>query len=262
MRKKAFLVLLLLCFSGVTFGQIRSNSDGLVKVLKRVSLGVKGGVNICKTVYTDLNIKIDENDFVPKYAFGAYIEIPMRRFLSISPEFMYIQRGAKLHYNYAGVFPSEYQITARFIDVRVPFQFYYPITNFFKPYAYIAPDFGYVLGGHIDEKRTGLDESHIDIGKANYRSFDLSVLVGIGTRFDINLGQTYMFVKIEAGYNHGFMDTFSDMEKAESSTPANVNAFNNTGRRYNRGIEVMLSIGIPLYLKESSCSEFQRVVRW
>ncbi len=260
--KKAFLMLFLLCVCGVTYGQIRLN-DGSILVSKRVSIGLKGGVNICKMLYTDSNVKI-EHDFGFRPAAGVYIEIPVRRFLSISPEFLFIQRGTQTSYEYDVDYIINYKMNVRYIDFRVPFQFYWLVSNTFKPYAFVAPDFGYVLGGTIslEQKYLEIEEAHCDIGSANHSQYDFSILMGVGFRFDINMKNTSIFIKVEGGYNNGLLNTFSPKETEDGSTPLNVYAYNNTGYRFNRGIEVMLSIGMPLYFRQGTCSYFEKQSRW
>lgn len=264
MKRKILLILLLLGICGVSFGQIRMKNDGQVLVSKRVSFGVKFGVNDAVMKYTDENLLI-KHSYSIRPAAGVYMEIPVRRFFSISPEFMYIQRGTKTNYLYADKYPTEYRINARYFDFRIPFQFYWLISNSFKPYAFIAPDFGYVMGGHITWKINGLNVSEADqkcdIGTANMNGYDISALAGIGFRFDINMSKTSLFIKVEGAYNYGFINTFSDMEKHDGSSSLNVHAYNVTGKRYNRGIEVMVSIGMPLYSKKGTCSYFEKEPR-
>ena len=267
MRKKLFLAVLLLFVSGLTYGQIRRSDHGSVMVNKRVSLGVKGGVNICKMIYTDGNVNVPQ-DFSLKPAMGIYAEIPVRRFMSVSPEFMYIQRGTHSNYTWTEkMFVVDYKMNVRYIDLRVPIQFYWLIANWLKPYAFVGPDFGYVLGGSVEQRIENPEPymaayTSVAIGSATHSPFDVSVFGGIGCRFDINLSKTKLYVKLEGAYNHGLFNTFGPKEIDESASPAFINGFNNTGYRFNRGIEVMLSVAVPLYIKEESCSYFESPRRW
>lgn len=266
MKKGLLLVLFFLGILGVANGQIILRNSREVLVAKRVSMGVKFGVNDCKMYYTDDKIGATHN-FSMRPAAGLYFEIPVARFFSISPEFMYIERGTKSTYTYGKneEITVDYQFKARYFDFRVPFQFYWLISNSFKPYAFVAPDFGYVLGGRITMDQPKLEERpHLscDVGSANISPYDLSLLMGVGFRFDIKMDKTAMYIKVEAAYNHGLMDTFSDKEKSDSPTSLNVNAYNVTGHRYNRGIEFMLSVGMPFYSKKGTCSYFERPSRW
>lgn len=262
MKRKLLLILLLLGLCGVTYGQIRMSNDRRVLVSKRVSFGVKAGINDAVMKYTDEKITI-KHQYSIKPAIGAYMEIPVRRFFSISPEFMFIQRGTKTSYQYEDKFTVDYKLNVRYFDFRIPLQFYWLITNSFKPYAFVAPDFGYVLGGKITLNQPGLDisEASCDVGRANMNGYDISALAGIGFRFDINMDKTSLFIKIEGAYNYGFINTFSDIEQHDGAEPLNVHAYNVTGKRYNRGIEVMISLGMPLYSKKGTCSYFEKEPR-
>lgn len=270
MKRRILLILILLGICGVSYGQIGLSNDRRVLVPKRVSIGVKLGVNDAVMKYTDVNVQVPQN-YTIKPAAGVYMEIPIRRFFSISPEFMYIQRGTQTTYPYEG-HTANYRINARYADIRIPFQFYWLISNSFKPYAFVAADFGYLLGGEITWRVDGLTTDYpeanqkCDIGTANMYGYDISALAGIGFRFDFTMNKTFLYVKIEGGYNYGFMNTFSPMEKTDESLPLNIHAYNVTdkeGKRYNRGIEVMLSIGMPLYSKKGTCSYFDNVPkRW
>ena len=227
-------------------------------------MGVKGGMNYCKMFYTDDNLEIT-HDFSMRPSGGLYIEIPVLRFFSISPEFMFIQRGTKTTYVYDKDITVDYKLNARYFDFRVPFQFYWLLSNSFKPYAFVAPDFGYVLGGKITVDQPKLKElphASCDVGEANMNLYDFSVLLGVGFRFDIKMEKTSLYIKVDAAYNHGLVNTFSSKEKSDGSSSLNVNAYNVTGSRYNRGIEFMLSVGMPFYSKKGTCSYFERPSRW
>ena len=262
MKRKLFLILLLLGLCGVSYGQIRMKNDKRVLVSKRVSFGIKGGINNAVMKYTDSNIKIEHQRSV-RPAIGVYMEIPVRRFFSVSPEFMFIERGTKTAYQYEDRYAVDYTMKVRYFDFRIPLQFYWLLTNTFKPYAYVAPDFGYVLGGKITLNQPGLDipEATCDVGSANIKGYDISAVAGIGFRYDINMSRTSLFIKVEAGYNYGFVNTFSYIEQHDGAEPLNVHAYNVTGKRYNRGIEVMVSLGMPLYSKKGTCSYFEREPR-
>lgn len=269
MKKGLLLVLLFLGICGVTYGQISfKNSRRDVLVARRVSMGVKGGVNYCKMFYFNERTETTHY-FRVKPAVGIYFEIPVLRFFSISPEFFYIVRGDQAMNTWGNnnEITVDYRLNARYFDFRIPFQFYWLISNSFKPYAFVAPDFGYVLGGKITEDRINYQpqpHTSCDIGTANINSYDVSMLIGVGFRFDIKMEKTSLYIKVDAAYNHGFVDTYSEMEKNDAATPQNVNAYNvePADKRCNHGFEFMLSVGMPFYSKKGTCSYFERPSRW
>ena len=265
MRKRTIITLALLLASVVSMGQIRISNDRSVRVSRRVSMGVKLGVNDAVMEYTDKEITSLKHTHMLKPIGGIYVELPVLRFFSVSPELMFIQRGTIVEWSWLG-HPTTYTLNARYLDFRIPLQFYWPVSNVFKPYVYVSPDFGYVLGGNITIDQPGGDmgSKEIAIGRANMKSFDMGLVLGIGFRFDVKLEKRYIYVKVEGAYNRGLLNTFSEKELEDNSQSANVNAYNVSGARYNRGYEVMISVGMPFYKKGETCSYFrkQRRNRW
>ncbi|MBQ6083428.1 MAG: PorT family protein [Bacteroidales bacterium] len=264
MKKTIILLMICLISGGMLKAQMRIGNDRRVNLSKIVSMGVKFGVNDATMVYTDKQLKDLNSTYSIKPSFGLYLEIPVTRWLSVSPELMYIGRGGMVSYETNNTNNVDYKINSRCVDFRVPIDLYMIMSRSFKPYVFVAPDFGYVLGGEISMKQDGVTavSQEIEIGSANMKEYNVSVLFGLGFRFDVYMPQTALYVKLEAGYNYGLTDTFSKMEKDESSVAENVNAYNISGDRFNRGLEVMISIGMPFYRNTGTCSTFRKANRW
>ncbi len=264
MRK---LVILLLLLTAVTTTDAQIMKKGIVKKsvdrTNAIVVGLKGGINLPYMDYTDPNLSSLPHDTLLKPIGGIFVEIPVRDYFSVAPELMYMQRGtATSFYNRDSVW-TDYDMNYHSVELRVPCIFSYKVNNWFQPYAFVGPDFGYVLGGNIIQDRTqnGTQLSHdsIGIGSSNINKFHFSVLGGVGMRFNINFSTFTLVTKLEAAYNYGILDTYSRNEHVESSDPTNVNAYNTTGYRYSKGLECCLSIGIPLrFAGKDACAAFAK----
>ena len=263
MRKGIIIAIIMLAFSMEMLGQIRMYNDRRVMVSKRVSMGVKVGATDAIMEFTDDNLKDLSRTSVIRPVGGIYVEIPVAKFFSVSPEIMFMQRGTTVSYNWEG-YTTDYRLNSRAIDLRIPLQFYWVASNVFKPYVFFGPDFSYVIGGKInlDQPDGEMGNKEIEIGEANMNKYDVSVMAGIGFRFDINMDKRYLYIKIEGSYNHGLLNTYSQREMDDAVQSANVNAYNVTGKRYNRSFEVMISVGMPFYKKGDMCSYFGRKRVW
>ncbi len=275
MKKIFLLFACFVCFVGSMMAQ-----DGLVfnKFQKKgdkdrtnaVMIGVKGGLNMASMLFTDEALRnLDESTMMRPIG-GVFVEFPIKGGLSLAPEFMLVGRGTDKSYvareeqeqNITNVM-TNYTIESFYLDLRIPVIYRFNVTDWFNPYIFAAPDAGFRLGGNISLNKVQdgvvLEEESmsVEIGNANMKGFTMSVLAGVGFRFNIDFQRFTLVTKIEAAYNYGFIDTYSPMEKDDSAMSTNVNAYNITGYRFNRGIEAMISIGLPLkFSKNNGCSDF------
>lgn len=219
-------------------------------------IGIKGGMNIATMRYTYDNIK-NLSKYAVRPALGIFVEIPVDLYMSIQPEFMYMGRGMSASYTYKQHYTVDYNINSNYADFRLLFIGKYPLKHI-TPYIFAAPDAAFLLGGKMSVKQHGLEisEATIDIGESNMKSFDFSILAGAGIRHNFTFPTFSLIAKIEVGYNFGLIDTFSSMERDETATPANVYAYRHHGERFNRGLEIMISLGIPLKFEQTSCYKF------
>lgn len=258
--KKHLLVLLILfaCFdcaiAQTTVEAIR-NKRGKERESASI-IGIKGGVNIATMRYTYDNIK-NLSEYAVRPAFGVFVEIPVNRHMSIQPEFMYMGRGMSASYTYKQNYTVDYNIKSNYADFRLLFIGKYPLKHV-TPYIFAAPDAAIRLGGKMSVKQHGLEipEAIINIGESNMKSLDFSVLAGAGVSHHFVFPTFSLIAKIEVGYNFGLIDTFSSMERDETAIPANVYAYKHHGERFNRGLEIMISLGIPLRFEQTNCYDF------
>ena len=263
MRRAIIMTIVMLAMCTEMLGQIRMYNDRRVLVSKRVSMGVKVGAADAVMELTDHNLENLSRSRVIRPVGGIYVELPVTRFFSVSPELMFMQRGMTMTYTWEG-YVTDYRLNSRSIDLRVPLQLYWVASNVFKPYVFVGPDLSYVIGGKISQEQPGgeMGNKEIEIGEANMNKYDVSLMAGVGFRFDINMDKRYLYVKIEAAYNHGLLNTYSQREMDDAVQSVNVQAYNVTGKRYNRSFEVMISVGMPFYKKGETCSYFGKRRTW
>lgn len=256
--KKAIIILMTVFCLG-TLGQAQTKSNSLDNT---VSIGVKGGLNVPRMLYTDANLAVLPQDFTIKPIGGLYVDIPMGEFMMLSPEVMFVQRGMTTSYEHQSGSQVNYHIASQYVDLRLPLAFRLRVVDAFQPYAVAGLEAGYLLGGEIHLDRTApiaLDET-IAIGSANMASLHGGVFAGLGIRSEIDFGSFGIALKLEASYHQGLIDSYSTMEHNETATPLNVNAYNIAGLRMPRGLEFCIGIGLPLKFnnQKDACWTFSR----
>ena len=74
-------------------------------------------------------------------------------------------------------------------------------------------------------------------------SFDISLAVGAGIKYNIHFQMFSIVLKLDASYNFGFLNTNNASEPVYVD---NIAYHVKDDSRRNRGLEFMLSIGVPL----------------
>lgn len=259
MKKYCLIISLLLGMSAISTAQMSQYNSKK----EPVTIGIKGGLNIPQMWYFQneaLSKLSQKMAFTPTG--GLFVEIPVNNVLIIAPEAVYVQRGTDMDYKHktSGAM-VHYSMNVSYADVRLPFEFRWPVNPYFQPYLVAGVEGGVRLFGQIHIDRTapiGLDQT-IDVGDANMGLIHAGVLAGLGIRSKFNIGAMGMVVKLSASYHQGLLDTYSAMEKDGSAQSVNVNAYQMTGSRLPRGIEATLGIGIPLEKHaDDACATFSR----
>lgn len=254
MRKLA-IVFCLLILPSWSMAQWTGN-----KTKDNISIGIKGGINFPGMRYTDPHQSVLPQDTLIKPLGGVFVDIPINQFLTIAPEVMYVGRGMRTHYKHYSNNTIIYGIQANYVDLRIPVMLGIEVTSWFQPYLVVGPDAGYCLGGKIQIDQAGMPNPEISVplGKANITPWYLGTFGGLGLRFFPTINEKRAQIKLDAVYNYSFMDSFSPMEHNETSQAQNVNAYNLTGERFPRGIEVTLGVVIPLIREKDACYGFSR----
>lgn len=251
--RKVLFILCMLAISICTVGQHRSSNQ--------ISLGLKGGVNFAGMAYTDWHLSELPQQMPLRPVGGIFVDIPLSKHFGLAPEIMYVERGMKTTYFHYSNYEVQYEIHSRYVDLRIPFLAGISITSWMQPYLVVGVDAGWLLGGNIHLHQPGFPDpdTTIKIGKANMRSFYLGAFGGVGIRFFREINGQKAQLKIDATYNFDFVDTFTDMEHYDEAQPINVNAYNITGKRFPKGIEITLGITIPLRSGEDdACYSFSK----
>ena len=255
MRKFLF-ILCLVAASIWALGQQRTSNQ--------VSLGIKGGVNFAGMTYTDWHLSELPQQMPIRPVGGIFVDIPLSKHIGLAPEVMYVERGMKTAYFHYSNYEVQYEIHSRYVDLRLPFLAGINITSWMQPYLVAGLDVGWLLGGNIHLRQLGFPDpdTTIMIGKANMRSLYFGAFGGLGIRFFREINGQKTQLKIDATYNFDFVDTFTDMEHSDEAQPINVNAYNITGKRFPKGIEITVGITIPLRSGEDdACYSFSKN-RW
>ena len=229
-----------------------------------VSIGFKGGLILPHFHYTDKNVNDISHDLLLRPAAGVFVEIPIGNF-SVSPQVLYAGSGSSSTYRYKELYDVHYQALTNYIDVRVSASYRLKLSETFHPYLFVSPGMGVLLfNGTISLEQQGLDiaEVEVDVTDANMNNMNAYVVGGVGVQTNFNFARFSLFLKLDAGYNFGFFNTFSKKEMDETAHPTNIHAYNNTGKRFTRGLEFMLSIGVPLKFDSLKCNGFGRTAYW
>lgn len=228
---------------------------------QHITFGIKGGVNLASMRFTDWHLGDLPQKMVLRPVGGLFVDLPVLNWLSIAPELMYVERGMETVYTHYSGYEVDYAIRSRYVDFRLPLLLGINVTSWLQPYLVVGGDVGYLLGGEIQLKQTGLPnpELSVDLGKANMKPLYLGAFGGLGLRFFYHLNGQRAHVKVEATYHREFLDTFSEMEHNDQAHPENVNAYNITGKRFPQGIEFTLGVTLPLIPGErDACYNFSR----
>lgn len=274
MKKYIFLlVCLFVCCSAFSQGMVFNKFEYRKGVdrSRAVIIGLKGGVSFANMYYSDKNLKSLTMSLLVRPDYGIFVEVPLKYNIAVGMDILKTGKGTDISYNSHGDVnsPVRYTIKSDYLDVRIPVSYKFIVTYEFMPFVYVAPYASYCLGGEISlnqKKYYEYDQdinTTIDIGNANMRQFDFGAVVGAGLRYDFNFTSFSIVTKIEAGYNFGLRNTYSkmEMENGFGNNPTNhnivnVNAYNLQGKRFNRGFEAMISIGLPLKFIDRGCSNF------
>lgn len=276
MKKNICILICLFVFVGQLSAQQasthkRNKSRNTITTSKAVIIGLKGGVDMAGMKYTLSTLSSAEQSIYLRPAGGVFAEFPLSKSFSIGADVMFQGRGVNMTYYDHGDerYSVNYKITSNYFDLRIPFTFRFIPKKVVNPYIFIAPDFSMLGGGGISLNQKAspygnseLDET-IEIGDANMKSYSISAIAGVGARFNLNFSRFALVMKLDVAYNFGFVNTYSDKEmnhgfgnQPYNENIVNVNSYMEVGKRYNRGLEVMFSIGLPLKFLRDACDGF------
>jgi hypothetical protein len=143
--KKVILLIAIVTISVTnSFGQSTDDTR------KSVSFGLKGGLNYSNVYDSDTEDFVAESKF--GFAAGAFVIIPLGKFIGIQPEILYSQKGFKSTGTYFG---STYEMTrtTEFIDIPILFALkpVDKVTLLFGPqFSYLMKQKDEFTGGNIN----------------------------------------------------------------------------------------------------------------
>lgn len=254
MKRLLVIMVITLLLPRIGFSQVGNRNT------ESVSIGVKGGLAMPGMAYSEKHLSELTQELYMAPMCGLYVDVPLGGIVSIAPEVMFAQRGVSMNYQHYSGADVNYSIHSKYADLRVPVLARLKLADAFQPYVFGGAEAGYLLGGqiHIDRSAPVAMDETIDIGKANMAAIHVGAYAGLGVRSDIDCGFVTLSVRLEASYHRGFVDSYSEMEHAETAMPININAYNVSGKRMPKGLELCLGIGLPLRFDNSddACSTF------
>ena len=259
MKKHIIILLVLLGFGLASQGQMSSNN---VQEKEAFAIGLKGGVNLPRMYYFQ-NEPLSQlpQAWTITPMGGLFVEIPVGSMLIIAPEAVYVQRGTDISYEHFSGSNVHYTMNISYADLRLPFEFRLPVTQYFQPYLTLGAEAGMRLFGQIHIDRTApveLDQT-IDVGDANMNLIHAGAFAGLGIRSKLPIGRHDLVLKLSVTAHQGLLDSYSKSEKEGSVPAVNVNAYQITGYRLPQGIEATLGVAIPLHSRgEDACATFAK----
>ncbi len=228
--------ILILCFMLLSYGTASAqfkkalpNSSHNGQSEARFNIGLVGGPNY--TLWQHFNSAQTSDWFVisykPEFDFGYFGGIALEYMLkpnsSIGLNVVYAQHNMKIGF-LNDQFPTgfnqydtlRYSLSANYrsIEAYIPFTQYIPIgSKTVKPYVYVAPHASYILDGTMTYlKTTESDTAAFNTTRINdstFQKINVGAMLGVGTQFNISVGNYYFLTKIDASVNFDLLNTFT-----------------------------------------------------
>jgi outer membrane protein OmpA-like peptidoglycan-associated protein len=215
---------------------VKSQSSGLDSLLNKTNIGLKFGLNFPSFSYSSANIQEYSKSILGRGAIGVMFETDYKYNLSFRPEFLYIGKGEKI--NDLGI---SYKMKSKYYDLRIPVLYTYKHWKNFYPYVLLGPTISFAKGGNIE-----LDGISTAVTKANLASVDFGFFAGLGVKYPFVINNIPLLFSGEIAYNKGLVDTYGTQEKNNSAIVLNKNPGTIDGTRKNKGVEITVSVSIPL----------------
>ncbi len=244
--KKFFLVFLL---SVLAIPYLHADSKD---VFDKLHVGVVGGYHNNMMRFPGLSkASYPHRDFLHSGVFGVFAEYDINSQFSVRPEFAFLNRGGKMTIERVqSTYHGTYSLNSGYFDFRTPVLYKFNTVSLWKPYVFAAPVVGFSTGGNLkmsEQLYCGEELTYdMELTKANMASAYFAVAVGAGVRYPISVMGYKFYVGLEAGYEYGLTDTYSKKEKAGESVSLNNESGAPIGVRKNAGMEVRLSVSVPL----------------
>lgn len=244
--KKICLIFLFCLFAGVSMS---ADSKG---ALDKWHVGVSGGYHNNIMRFPGLSKdSYHDRSFLHSSAFAVFAEYDINSTFSVRPEFTFLSRGGKMTMErVASVYTGNYSLKSGYVDFRTPVLYKFNTASVWKPYLFASPVVGLSTGGNLtmyEQLYCGEEHTYdMELTKANMATAYFAVAAGAGVRYQIPVNGHDFYVGLEAGYEYGITDTYSSKEKSGESVSLNSESGAPIGVRKNSGMEIRLSVSVPL----------------
>ena len=263
MKRNVFLfVILTVMMTGTALAQEpapKNNADTTYEgpiLWPRNLIGVRGGLNLSDMVYSYNPIDIYSHFLQPQGMVGLFGHFNLgKSHLAIRPEVSFVGRADSLEWK-----DVRYRLKAHYLDLRPPITYNIRLRDrYVSPYLMVAPQFNMAYGGKVSyiDQEDYPGGCSAAITDADINPYDASVLLGGGIDFLIPTNGIPVMLSLEAGYNIGLRNNFSQREILNNPAVADndrshilnhlipgAELYKET--RKNRGIEIALRIALPL----------------
>ncbi len=229
-------------------------------------IGIGGGFHTTFMRYSNIGDKqfpTNENLNSGVFTIFGQYEFGKEKRFAVRPEFSFLHRGGKLteigkeywdEEDMASIEDSRYVLKSRYWDVRVPVMYnFLNADSRLRPYVYVAPVLGFSTRGSINLHTGYTDGTYegyeLDLSKSNMASAYFAGMIGVGAKYQFNVGRSTCFLGLEASYEIGFTDTYGGKEKdgkAKVNEDWSLPATELSGTRKFSGIEIMATLGVPI----------------
>ena len=221
--------------------------------LDKWHIGVSGGYHNNMMRFSGISKdSYHDRTFLHSGIFAVFAEYDVTSRFAIRPEFAYLNRGGKMTIErVSSIKNGWYSLKSGYMDFRVPFIYKFDTkTSVWKPYVYASPVAGLSTGGNLqmyEQLYCGNENTYdLELTKANMAAAYFAVAVGAGVRYPISVMGNTIYVGLEAGYEYGITDTYSKKERAGESVSLNSPSAVPAGTRKYSGMEMRLSVSVPL----------------
>lgn len=255
--------ILILCFmvlacgtASAQFKKALPNSSPTGQSEARLNIGLVGGPNY--TLWQHFNSAQTSDWYVisykPEFDFGYFGGIALEYMLkpnsSIGLNVVYAQHNMKIGYlndhfpiGFNQYDTLRYSLSANYrsIEAYVPLTYYVSVgSKTMRPYIYVAPHVSYILDGTMTYLKTTETDttafSTTTFNDSTFRKINVGAMVGVGTQFNISVGNYYFLTKIDASVNLNLLNTFTAIDLE--------NEFN--FQRYCAGAQISVYFMLPI----------------
>lgn len=232
-------------------------------------VGIGCGLNFSNFHFSDIDEVLyseSKSNMSGVFSFFAEYDFGHSRCFAVRPQFSFLTRGGSLedigrgyfaNYDYPATDPDRlenaiYQLKATYFDIRVPLIYQFGKASWpVRPYAYVAPVFGFVTGGNVSARQEFADGTiegvRYDLTKANMSAAYFAAAFGVGAKWQFDINDAPFFLGVDLSYQLGLSDTYGKKEK--NGTAEAVSFFPTTsqvsGSRKISGFEASLTFGVP-----------------